>query len=203
MAKVKICGLSRIEDIQYCNELKPDFIGFVFFPKSKRNVSFDLAKELKSKLDRSIKAIGVFVNADIDFITKLCNEDIIDIVQLHGNEDFNYIKDLKSKIDNPIVKAVRVQSVEEILQADTLPCDYLLLDTYVSDMVGGSGLTFDWSIIPNISKPFFLAGGLSSENVSKAIKICNPYAVDVSSSVEINNFKSKSKIADFIKSVRV
>lgn len=202
MTKVKICGLSRMEDIQYCNELKPDFIGFVFFPKSTRNVSFDLAKKLKSQLDRSIKAVGVFVNADTDFITKLCNQDIIDMIQLHGNEDFNYIQELKSKIKNPIVKAVRVQSAEEILKADILPCDYLLLDTYVCDMVGGSGLTFDWSIIPNISKPFFLAGGLSSENVSKAINICNPYAVDVSSSVEVNNFKSESKIANFIRAVR-
>lgn len=202
MAKIKICGLSRLEDIQYCNELKPDYIGFVFFEKSKRNVSFEKAKELKSALDENIKVVGVFVNATIDFIVELCNNSIIDFIQLHGNEDSYYIKDLKSKVDTPIIKAVRVQSAEEILKADTLSCDYLLLDTYVSDIVGGSGLTFDWSIIPKINKPFFLAGGLTSENVSKAIETCNPYAVDVSSSVETDNFKSYDKIKKFISQVR-
>lgn len=203
MAKIKICGLSRIEDIKYCNKLKPDYIGFILgFPKSKRNITFDKAKELKSHLDSNIKSVGVFVNADIKFITQFCNENIIDLVQLHGNEDINYISDLKSKIDKPIIKAVRVQSLEEILKADTLPCDYLLLDTYVSNIVGGSGLTFDWSIIPKISKPYFLAGGLTSENVSKAIKTCNPYAVDVSSSVEDGDYKSYNKIEEFISQVR-
>lgn len=202
MAKIKICGLSRLEDINYCNELKPDYIGFVFFEKSKRNISFEKAKELKSALDENIKVVGVFVNATIDFIVELCDNSIIDFIQLHGSEDSYYIKDLKSKVDTPIIKAVRVQSAEEILKADTLSCDYLLLDTYVSNIVGGSGLTFDWSIIPKISKPFFLAGGLTSENVSKAIETCNPYAVDVSSSVETDNFKSYDKIKKFISQVR-
>lgn len=202
MAKIKICGLSRSEDINYCNELKPDYIGFVFFEKSKRNISFEKAKELKSALDENIKVVGVFVNATIDFIVELCDNSIIDFIQLHGSEDSYYIKDLKSKVDTPIIKAVRVQSAEEILKADTFSCDYLLLDTYVSNIVGGSGLTFDWSIIPKISKPFFLAGGLTSENVSKAIETCNPYAVDVSSSVETDNFKSYDKIKKFISQVR-
>ncbi|MGN1411323.1 MAG: phosphoribosylanthranilate isomerase [Oscillospiraceae bacterium] len=203
MAKVKICGLSRVEDIQYCNELKPDYIGFILgFPKSKRNITFDKAKELKSHLDSSIKCVGVFVNADIDFISKFCDENIIDLVQLHGSEGINYILDLKSKVNKPITKAVRVQSVEEILKADSLPCDYLLLDTYVSNIVGGSGKTFDWSIIPQINKPFFLAGGLTSDNVSKAIDMCNPFAVDVSSSVEDGNYKSYNKVKEFISKVR-
>lgn len=203
MAKIKICGLSRIDDIDYCNELKPDYIGFILgFPKSKRNITFSKAKELKSHLDSNIKAVGVFVNADIEFITQFCNENVIDLIQLHGNEDINYIIELKSKVDKPITKAVRVKSAEEILRADTLPCDFLLLDTYVSDMVGGSGKTFDWSIIPQTSKPFFLAGGLTSENVSKAVETCNPYAVDVSSSVEDGGYKSYSKIKEFISQVR-
>ncbi len=203
MAKVKVCGLSRVEDIRYCNELKPDYIGFILgFPKSKRNISFEKAKELKSHLDSTIQAVGVFVNLDIESIAKLCNENTIDIVQLHGNEDSSYIEKLKSKIDKPIVKAVRVQSAEEILQADALPCDYLLLDTYVSNMVGGSGLAFDWSIIPPTSKPFFLAGGLNAQNVRSAIETCNPYAVDVSSSMEVGNYKSYDKIKEFISKVR-
>ena len=204
MTKVKICGLSRIEDIEYCNELLPDYIGFILgFPKSKRNVSFEQAKLLKSKLDSSIKSVGVFVNADIDYICSLCDANIIDYVQLHGNEDDDYILRLKSKVDKPIIKAVRVQSKEDILSAETLNCDYLLLDTYVKDAIGGSGIAFDWSIIPNISKPYFLAGGLNANNVSKAIAMCNPYAVDVSSSVEDGVYKSKQKIAEFISAVKI
>lgn len=204
MTKVKICGLSRIEDIQYCNELTPDFIGFILdFPRSKRNITFDKAKELKSLLNKDIKSVGVFVNANIDTITKYCTENIIDIIQLHGNEDVEYINELKSRVNKPITKAIRVKSAEEIIQADKLPCDYLLLDTYVSNIVGGSGLTFDWSIIPQISKPFFLAGGLNVDNVSKAIEMCNPFAVDVSSSVEDGDFKSYNKIKEFIHKVRM
>lgn len=204
MTKVKICGLSRIEDIQYCNELTPNFIGFILdFPKSKRNITFDKAKELKSLLNKDIKSVGVFVNANIDTITKYCTENIIDIIQLHGNEDVEYINELKSRVNKPITKAIRVKSAEEIIQADKLPCDYLLLDTYVSNIVGGSGLTFDWSIIPQISKPFFLAGGLNVDNVSKAIEMCNPFAVDVSSSVEDGDFKSYNKIKEFIHKVRM
>jgi phosphoribosylanthranilate isomerase len=203
MVKVKVCGLSRIEDIDYCNELKPDYIGFILdFPKSKRNISFEQASLLKSHLDGNIKAVGVFVNSPVDTIVNLCRSNTIDIVQLHGNEDANYILELKSKVSNPIVKAVRVQSAEEILQADTLPCDYLLLDTYVSNMVGGSGLTFDWSIIPQTTKPYFLAGGLNAQNVCEAINTCNPYAVDVSSSMEVNGYKSYDKIREYISKVR-
>ncbi len=204
MTKVKICGLSRIEDIEYCNELLPDYIGFILgFPKSKRNVSFEQAKLLKSKLNSSIKSVGVFVNADIDYICSLCDANVIDYVQLHSNEDDDYISKLKSKVDKPIIKAVRVQSKEDILSAETLNCDYLLLDTYVKDAIGGSGIAFDWSIIPNISKPYFLAGGLNANNVSKAISMCNPYAVDVSSSVEDGAYKSKQKIAEFISAVKI
>ncbi len=204
MTKVKICGLSRIEDIEYCNELLPDYIGFILgFPKSKRNVSFEQAKLLKSKLNSGIKSVGVFVNADIDYICSLCDANVIDYVQLHGNEDDDYISKLKSKVDKPIIKAVRVQSKEDILSAETLNCDYLLLDTYVKDAIGGSGVAFDWSIIPNISKPYFLAGGLNANNVSKAIAMCNPYAVDVSSSVEDGAYKSKQKIAEFISAVKI
>ena len=106
-------------------------------------------------------------------------------------------------MDKPIIKAVRVQYKEDILSAETLNCDYLLLDTYVKDAIGGSGIAFDWSIIPNISKPYFLAGGLNANNVSKAIAMCNPYAVDVSSSVEDGAYKSKQKIAEFISAVKI
>jgi phosphoribosylanthranilate isomerase len=203
MAKVKVCGLSRLEDIGYCNELKPDYIGFILdFPKSRRNVPFEQARLLKSHLDSSIEAVGVFVDSPVDTVANLCREGTVDVVQLHGNEGADYILELRSKVSNPIVKAVRVQSAEEVLQADALPCDYLLLDTYVPNTVGGSGLTFDWSIVPPTTKQYFLAGGLTSENVQTAVATCHPYAVDVSSSVEVDGVKSYDRVREFIAKVR-
>lgn len=202
MTKIKICGLSRTDDIEFCNRLKPDFIGFVFFNKSIRNISFNQAEKLKSMLDDNIRSVGVFVNEDISFIEKLCRRNVIDMIQLHGNENDEYIMNLKQLTDKPIIKAVRVKSADEIYKADRLPCDFLLLDTYIENIAGGSGKTFDWSVIPKTEKPFFLAGGLNSLNVSAAIKQCSPYAVDVSSSVEENGIKSELKSAKFIKAVR-
>lgn len=203
MTKVKICGLTRKEDILICNELKPDFIGFVFFQKSIRNVSPQTAKYLKSILDKDIQSVGVFVNANIDFIVQLCNENILDIIQLHGNEDESYISELRKLTDKPVIKAVKVKNTSEILNADMLPCNYLLLDTYIQGVEGGSGSAFDWSLIPNnLSKPFILAGGLTASNVASAISSCHPYAVDVSSGVEENLFKSKDKMAEFIQNVK-
>lgn len=102
MTKIKICGLKRELDIEYVNEFLPEFAGFIFYPKSKRYVDFEKAKSLKSKLDKNIKAVGVFVNEDIEKILFLCENDIIDIIQLHGNEDKEYIKKLKKKQKNQL-----------------------------------------------------------------------------------------------------
>lgn len=200
MPKIKICGLKRLEDIEAVNKYKPDYIGFVFAGK-KRLVTPELAHELKQHLDNDIKAVGVFVNAEIDFIMNLVKDGTIDIVQLHGYEESKYISKLKAKTTVPIIKAVRVKSREDILASESLECDYLLLDTYVDDSYGGSGLSFDWSIIPKISKPFFLAGGLNPENISEAAKV-NPYCLDISSGVETDSFKDKTKIEQVIKIVR-
>lgn len=200
MPKIKICGLKRLEDIEAVNEYKPDYIGFVFAGK-KRLVTPELAHKLKQHLDNSIKAVGVFVNADIDFILKLVESGTIDMIQLHGDEDSEYISKLKVKTTTPIIKAVRVKSTEDILASESFKCEYLLFDTYVDNSYGGSGLSFDWSIIPKISKPFFLAGGLIPENISEAAKV-NPYCLDISSGVETDGFKDKTKIAQAIKTVR-
>ena len=181
MPKIKICGLKRLEDIYAVNEYKPDYIGFVFAGK-KRCISPELAYELKQNLDKSIKAVGVFVNAEVD-------------------EDNEYIKELRSKTSAPIIKAVRVKSAEDILVSENIQCDYLLLDTYADNAYGGTGETFDWNIIPKISKPFFLAGGLTSENIAIATKV-NPYCLDISSGVETDGFKDKTKIEKAIKIVR-
>lgn len=202
MAKIKICGLSRPADIDIVNEALPDYIGFVF-TKSKRQVNEETAEKLKSMLNPRIMAVGVFVNENTEQIIKLCKKNIIDIIQLHGDEDEAYIDRLKQKISNPIIKAVRVRCREDIDKAaDKLSCDYLLLDAFKEGQYGGCGVVFDWSVISGVSKPFFLAGGISSENVIQAISEVQPYAVDVSSKVETDGVKDKNKIIDMITKIR-
>lgn len=202
MTKIKICGLKRTEDISYVNELLPDFAGFVF-AKSSRQVDAKKAAELKKQLSPKIKAVGVFVNAEPEFIAELYQQQILDLAQLHGDETADYIHRLKNLYPSlPLIKAVRVQSTKQILEAEKLPCDYLLLDTWQKDSYGGSGKTFDRSLIPPLAKPWFLAGGLNEENIAESISRCHPWAVDVSSAVERDGIKDKEKIKTFIDYVR-
>lgn len=197
MTKIKICGIKTIEEIQYINKAMPDFVGFVF-AKSKRQISLETALLLKKSLDTKIKSVGVFVNEDICNIKKLCDEKIIDIVQLHGDENDAYIKKLKSKIACPIIKAIRVQN-NHIPNYDT---DFILFDSFNKNEYGGTGESFDWEIIKDYKSQFFLAGGLNLLNVEQAIKQANPYCVDVSSGVETQGKKSEQKIIDIVKLVR-
>lgn len=200
MSKIKICGLSRLCDIDFVNRYKPDYIGFVF-AKSKRQVTDEQAKALKARLDTAILAVGVFVNDSIEHIEFLCESGIIDVVQLHGDEDERYIRELKSRVQNPVIKAVRVQSSEDILTAEKLPCDMLLLDTYTKGMYGGSGSTFDHKLIPPLKKPFFVAGGLNLDNIH-AVCGCGYYGLDISSGVETDGFKDENKIKRIIEIIR-
>ena len=201
MTKIKICGLSRPIDIDMVNTVLPDFIGFVF-AKSRRQVTEVMAKELKERLLPQIQAVGVFVNEELEKIMHLCKDGIIDLIQLHGDEDENYIRELRKGVKNPIIKAVRVRNTKDIEEAAKLTCDYLLLDTYKEGLYGGSGEIFDWSVITKIEKPFFLAGGLHTENILQAISQANPYCIDVSSGVETDGIKDRNKIIDIITKVR-
>lgn len=201
MTKIKICGMRRKEDILMANEFCPDYVGFVF-AKSPRQLGIDAALELKKELDPQIQSVGVFVNEYPEVIETLCDSSIIDLVQLHGDEDAEYIRGLKENIKVPVIKALRVQKKEQILEGAELPCDYLLLDTYTRGSYGGSGKTFDWDLIPRIKKPYFLAGGLSTDNVGEAIKRVLPYGVDVSSALETEGFKDREKVKLFIERVR-
>lgn len=202
MSKIKICGIKRTEDIEIVNKYKPDYIGFIF-SKSPRQIDFETAKELKSKLDKSIRVVGVFVNEPIDFIVKLCISNVIDVVQLHGDEDDEYIKQLRALVKCRIIKAVRVKSTEQILQEEQKKCDFLLLDTYKKDVYGGSGEKFNWDLIPNdLVKEYFLAGGLNANNIQLAIKTLQPFCVDVSSSVETDGIKDEQKVKEIIEKVR-
>lgn len=204
MTKIKICGLKRPEDIEYVNQYLPDYAGFVF-AGSKRKVTDEQAEELSRKLDGRIIAVGVFVNEPAEHIVNLVKKGIIRVVQLHGDEDREYILKLRENLEESvkIIKAVRVQNREQILEAEKLPCDYLLLDTWQKDAYGGCGKQFDKSLIPaDMSKPYFLAGGLAADNIRENIQICHPYAVDVSSAVETDGKKDEKKIQEFIERVR-
>lgn len=201
MTKIKLCGLSRTQDIEFVNEALPDYIGFVF-ANSKRQISFEQAKQLKSQLKEGILVVGVFVNEDIDNVILLCKLNIIDIIQLHGDEDQDYVNRLRKKLKNPIIKAARIKHRDDILDAECFESDYLLLDAYKEGQYGGSGEVFDWTVISDIKRPFFLAGGIDTTNVIDAITKVRPFAIDISSGVETDGVKDKNKILDIITKVR-
>ena len=211
MTKVKICGLTRSEDIECANRVKPDFIGMVFYAKSKRAVTAQQAAQLKAQLAPSIKAVGVFVNAEISFIAKLAQASIIDIIQLHGDEDADYITRLHQELANknvsvPIIKAIRVRSEESLLNLEQYQVDFFLFDTYKPGQYGGTGERFNLELEGvTIPKPYFIAGGLDASNIAEVIA-ANPkaFAVDVSGGVEdaATGLKSPQKIEDFVSQVR-
>ena len=202
MTKIKICGLTRIEDIRAANRLRPDFVGFVF-AKSRRRITDETAREFRETLDMEIPAVGVFVNETVEHIERLCREKTIQMVQLHGDEDAAYIRRLRVKIPGiPIIKAVRVKTAEQIEDAQTADCNYLLLDAFAKDTYGGSGRTFDWNLVPPLNTPYFLAGGITADTVGKAIAACRPYALDVSSAAETDGVKDEGKMKELIERVR-
>ena len=209
MTKVKICGLTRTEDIECANSVQPDFIGMVFYAKSKRAVTAEQAATLKAKLNPNIKAVGVFVNNELDFIANLAQAGIIDIIQLHGDEDGAYIQRLREvlpKPDVPIIKAIRIRSEESLQDLASHPVDYFLFDTYKAGHYGGTGERFNLELESiHIPKPYFMAGGLDASNIAEVIG-ANPkaFAVDVSGGVEdsVTGLKEPQKIAGFVAQVR-
>ena len=202
MSKIKICGLKREEDILYANDLMPDYVGFVFAGE-KRKITFDQARLLKRKLNKRISTIGVFVNEDIDNIASLANDNTIDIIQLHGDEDNEYIDKLRNKTDKKIIKAVRVKSKEDIINSKNINSDYLLFDSFTDKMYGGSGVSFDHSLLPENKRDFFLAGGIKEEDIKDIVENMNPYCIDVSSSVETDGFKDYEKMKKIVKKVKM
>lgn len=201
MTKIKICGLRRYEDIETVNLINPDYIGFVF-AKSRRQISVKEAGALKERLKPNIKAVGVFVNEEVSKILESLKDGIIDLVQLHGDEDMEYIKYLTSCTEAQIIKAVRVKDQESLSNIKQIPSDYLLFDTYLNDHYGGSGEPFDWNLLSYSERQYFLAGGINSKNVEAAIRLTRPFGIDVSSGVETDGYKDKEKIINFVEKVR-
>lgn len=199
MVKVKICGLRRPEDIEAANAAKPDYVGFIFVPETKRYMKPDLAASFRRDLAADIQTVGVFVNAPIEEIVAICQAGTIDLVQLHGEEDQAYIAHLKGQVDQNIIKSV---AVGDELVVDPNQADYLLFDS-LSPSRGGSGKIFDWKMVSAYQeKPFFLAGGLGVENIEEALKVVRPYAVDASSSLETDGVKDPVKMQEFVAKIR-
>ena len=218
MTKIKMCGLRKPEDIEAVNEWKPDYVGFVFAPKSKRYVTAEQAAELKAHLDPKIQAVGVFVDEAPERVAALLNEGVIDLAQLHGSEDEEYLVKLRKLTEKPIIQAFRIRTKEDAERAMQSSADEILLDSGA-----GTGSTFNWemlrtdradgqtmdgernlekSLYAEETRPYFLAGGLDPQNVADAIRQLHPYAVDVSSGIETDGSKDREKIAAFVTAVR-
>lgn len=197
MTKVKMCGLTRAEDIAAVNVLQPEYIGFVFVSKSKRYITKQQAASLRTRVDKTIKVVGVFVDEDVKVVAEYLNCGIIDLAQLHGQEDDAYIARLRAVTDKPVIKAFRVRTIEDIQKAQNSAADMILLDAGAGD-----GKTFDWSLVRTVTRPYFLAGGLSPDNAGQAIAALHPFALDVSSGIETDGHKDKKKMAAFMAAVR-
>ena len=190
--KLKFCGLTREADIRAANETRPDYIGFVF-AESRRRVTDEQAARLRALLSPGIQAVGVFVNDDPTHIALLANRGVIDLIQLHDGESAAYIRRLRTMTAAPIICALRVGKQTDIKRAESNLVDFLLLDTYTKDAYGGSGRTFDWSLIGEVGKPYFLAGGLNESNIIRAMRT-GAYALDLSSGIETDGVKDAEKM---------
>ena len=198
MTKIKICGLSRIEDIAAVNAARPDYIGFVF-AASRRQVDRETARALKQALDPGIAAVGVFVNHPVAEIIALANQGIIELIQLHGDEDEANVRLLQAQTGLPVIRALRISRPADIRAT---AADYRLFDTYDPSQYGGSGAAFNWDLLQGVSGDFFLAGGLNSSNIEAAIQQVNPYCVDISSGVETDGVKDRDKIIEIVEMIR-
>ena len=195
--KIKFCGLKSERDIGYANEIMPDYVGFVFAKKSRRFVDRNTAIRLRAALADDITAVGVFVNEKENVIASYLNQGVIDIAQLHGDEDDAYIENLRSLTDKKIIKAFRISSGEDVKKAVISRADHILLDAG-----SGDGMVFDWSLLKSVRRPYFLAGGLSVENVAGAVEMLHPFAVDVSSGIETDGVKDINKMRAFAYQIR-
>lgn len=197
MTKIKLCGLSRPEDITAANALEPDFVGFVFAPKSRRYVTAEQAQTLRKQLSSAIQAVGVFVDEEPERVAALLEAGIIDLAQLHGREDEDYLARLRALTRNPIIQAFQVKTPEDLERDQSSSADYILLDSGA-----GTRTTFDWGLLTSVRCPYLLAGGLGPDNAARAVRTLHPWGVDVSSGIETGGVKDMKKMAAFVAAVR-
>ncbi len=217
MVKIKICGIMTEEDCEIMNCYHPDYCGFVFAGE-KHKLTDQKAGRLRNILKTDIPAVGVFVNEPINHIIALYQAGIIQVIQLHGNEDSAYIQRLyesikmveekkintlhESEKEIQVIKAIRAKSTKEIAEADKISCDMLLIDTYDKKVAGGSGKRFDINIIPKMHRPYIIAGGINAENMMDIMEQTDPYAIDISSGAETDGHKDWHKTEKIIQNMK-
>ena len=195
--ELKICGLSRLEDVIAVNRHGADYAGFIFFKKSKRYIDPYQAGELIELLRSDIKSVGVFMDEPLDSVISAARLSGVEMIQLHGHESDEYVEYVKRTLGRPVIKAYKATEDGALAKAAASNADYVMIDSGA-----GSGKKFDWSILKDFKRDYFLAGGLDPESVGEAIRTLEPFAVDVSSCVETDGIKDEKKIAEFIKAVR-
>ncbi len=196
--RIKICGLMRPEDIETVNELKPDFAGFILAAGRARTLSPQRMRELTEGLRPGILRSAVFLDQDPEWIRELAAEDLMDVIQLHGHESDETVRQLQRQTGRMVIKAFRIESGADIEKARESSADLVLLD----HGAGGTGEAFDWSLAGDLGRPFLLAGGLDPDNVTCALEKIRPYGVDVSSGVETEKRKDPEKMRRFVEAVR-
>lgn len=198
--KIKICGIKTENAAQAVENYGADFIGCIFYKKSRRYIEPEVAAQILKPLTR-VKKVGVFVDENFSTVNEISELLKLDYVQLHGNENPDYA----AQINKPIIKAYRFGENFNVYDANNFPCEFILIDSFVKGQVGGTGQTFNWESsaekILRITKPIFIAGGISQENFRDAARIFKPYALDVSGSLEVDGEKSVEKIKSFMDSV--
>lgn len=207
MTKVKICGITNLEDAQIALELGADELGFNFYAGSSRYIAPDAAREIVGKLPNGTFATGVFVNMSIAGILEVAKKVGLTAVQLHGDEDRDFVREIRNRAGIKIIKVIRLGSSAAFSHNPFLDAHAILLDTFSATERGGTGQTFDWALAKELSELFsivYLAGGLNAENVGDAIRAVKPYAVDVASGVESSpGKKDAEKMKRFIEAVRI
>jgi phosphoribosylanthranilate isomerase len=202
MARVKICGITRLQDLRAACDAGADALGFVFYASSPRNLSIGQGAALVKAMPPFVQSVGLFVDAEPDFVKSVLKDVALDVLQFHGEEPAEYCR----QFGRPYIKAVRVRSGVNLVRyaVDYCEASGLLLDAYVPELPGGTGEQFDWRLIPaGLAKPIVLSGGLTPDNVEEAVRQVKPWAVDVSSGVEqAKGIKDTAKVAAFIQGVR-
>ncbi|MDY6461691.1 phosphoribosylanthranilate isomerase [Acinetobacter faecalis] len=204
--RVKICGITRIQDIKSVVDAGADAIGFVFFPPSPRNVSVELAQELVKQVPAYVQTVGLFVNASSDEILEVLKTVSLDVIQFHGDETPEQCQKIAKLTGRRWYKAIQVKPdldvISTIKQYQQVGASAMLLDAWHPELKGGTGHSFDWSQFPQLDIPLILAGGLKPENIENAIKTTRAYAVDVSGGVEsAKGIKDQQLIEQFMQGV--
>ena len=202
MIYLKFCGMRRAEDIEYVNECRPDYVGFILSQGFKRTVSIEDFLALEKGLDNGIKKVGVFVNERPKNILELAEH--LDVIQLHGDEDHSTVMYYSEKTNCEIWKAVRAKNPEDIEREQEKSCEKLLIDSFSENSVGGTGKRINTEIVKSakIEKPFFIAGGITAENIAEIVRDTKPYGVDLSSGIETDGFKDLQKMKSIMEILR-